>query len=81
MLNEFQKIVAQHYGCGDFAHVSSMDDVRECGDTLFHFIMVELSGDEGCENIEHAIRRMEMARKDVSGVLRQLQNRLGQSYG
>jgi hypothetical protein len=73
-LNEFQKMASKVYGGGDFAHVESMDEVNEAGDTLFRFIMIELGEGEDCDSIDTALSRMRMARDDVESVLTALQD-------
>lgn len=73
MLNPFQRACANVYGGGDFAHVSSVDDARATGDTLFLFLMVELSSNEGCTDGEEAGRRLEMAIADIQGVAEAVQ--------
>jgi hypothetical protein len=40
-LNPIQQLVAKHYCGGEFAHITDTDEVVECGDTLFTFLMVE----------------------------------------
>ncbi|MGH7000888.1 MAG: hypothetical protein ACREEA_05220 [Stellaceae bacterium] len=47
-LNDWQKAVARIYGDGDFAHFEVDGkicdaDLDQCGDTLFVFLMLELS--------------------------------------
>lgn len=58
--NRAQRIVANVYGGGDFDHVQP-DEIHDVGDTLFTFLMVELSDDEGCYNVGEARRRVRMA--------------------
>lgn len=41
MFNEVQKAIAKLYCCGDMAHVNSMEEAENCGDTLFLFLMRE----------------------------------------
>lgn len=69
MLNPFQIICAQTYGGGDFAHIGSVEQARNAGDTLFAFLMIELSSSEGCESREDALRRPEMATADIGRVI------------
>ncbi|MGN7931782.1 hypothetical protein [Sphingopyxis sp. 22461] len=69
MLNPFQQLCAQSYGGGDFAHVESVPQARETGDTLFAFLMIELSESEGCKTREEAVRRLEMAISDIQCVI------------
>ena len=58
--NRPQRIVANVYAGGEFDHVRP-DEIRDVGDTLFTFLMVELSNDEGCEDVEEAGRRVRTA--------------------
>src|SRR3546814_19350630 len=58
--NRAQRIVANIYGDGDFQHVRP-GEIHDVGDTLFTFLMVELSDDEGCDDVEEAGRRVRMA--------------------
>ncbi|KAB2855859.1 MAG: hypothetical protein F9K41_07970 [Sphingopyxis terrae] len=69
MLNPFQLICAQTHGEGDFAHIDSMEQARDVGDTLFAFLMIELSSSEGCESREEALRRLDMATADIGRVI------------
>lgn len=69
MLNSFQLLCAQNYGGGDFVHVESSTEAHDVGDTLFAFLMVELSTTEGCDGREEAVRRPEMAVSDIQGVI------------
>ncbi len=58
--NRAQRIVADVYGGGDFQHVRP-DEIHDVGDTLFTFLMIELSDREGCEDVETARRRVRVA--------------------
>jgi hypothetical protein len=61
VLNPWQKAVAETYAEGDFAHVASIEDAREVGDTLFLFLMIELGTREDCDSWAVALRRVEIA--------------------
>lgn len=61
MFNKYQKTTAAVYGGGDFAHVETMEEVEQCGDTLFQFLMIELSDSESCESVSEAGSRLETA--------------------
>lgn len=67
-LSDIQRTRAQVYGDGDFAHVENMDEVRDAGDTLFTFLMIELGPDEGCDGPEEALRRLDMAIAQIQEV-------------
>lgn len=73
MLNQFQRACADSYGDGDFAHVEDVDEAREAGDTLFTFLMIELATSEGCDGVEEASRRLDMAVSDIKGVAEAVQ--------
>ena len=78
MLNDWQKAVAQTYGDRDYAHfdvdgVISDDDLDQCGDTLFVFLMLELSDAEDCDSTDEAIRRMESARRQLDDAIEALE--------
>lgn len=40
-LNPTQNLVAKYYCGGEFEHITDTDEVAECGDTLFTFLIVE----------------------------------------
>lgn len=53
--------VARFYEGGEFLHVESLQDVADCGDGLFRFLVAELSPTEDCHDAEEAIRRLQTA--------------------
>lgn len=69
-MNKFQKAVAQTYGDGDYSHLIDTEDwrsaIEDCGDTLFKFLMIELSDQEGCIDKGVATARLLTALSDVS---------------
>ena len=69
MLNAFQNICAASYAGSDFHHVADLEDARACGDTLFTFLMIELSTAEGCDNRDEALRRLNMAIASIEEVI------------
>lgn len=74
LLNDWQRAVARTYGDRDYAHFDvdgaiSDDDLDRCGDTLFVFLMLELSDAEDCDSSEEAIRRLESARRQLDGAI------------
>ncbi len=73
MLNPFQRACADVYGGGDFAHVQTVEEAREAGDTLFAFLMIELASSEGCDRADEAVRRLDMAVADIQGVTEAVQ--------
>lgn len=73
-LNDWQKAVARTYGDGDYGHFEidgkiSDDDLDQCGDTLFVFLMLELSDAEDCDSSEEATRRVESARRQLDDAI------------
>ncbi len=68
-MNDYQAAVALRYGGGEFAHLIADAQWRqhlpECGDTLFAFLMLELSAEEGCASRHEALRRLRMAAVDL----------------
>lgn len=75
-MNAWQKAVCETYGGGDYRHLKRnprwkemLDDV---GDTLFAFLMIELSDAEDCEDPETALQRLESARDDIDQAIDQV---------
>ena len=68
-MNASQRVVCKAYGGGDFNHYADDPDWRhsidQCGDTLFRFLMIELSDGEDCEDAETAVQRLIRARDDI----------------
>lgn len=75
MLNPFQRACADVYGGGDFAHVQNVEQAREAGDTLFTFLMIELAAAEGCDSVDEAVRRLDMAVADIQGAAEAIRSR------
>jgi hypothetical protein len=74
LLNDWQKGVVRIYGGGDYAHFAdegaiSYEQLDQCGDTLFEFLMIELSDAEDCDSLEEAVRRLESARRQLDEAL------------
>lgn len=80
-LNEWQKLAALSYGDGDYAYIArepaTPDEVwakiNEVGDTLFLFVMKELSSAEGVDCVETAVNRLETAINDLRTVIDRLE--------
>ncbi|WP_414462443.1 hypothetical protein [Hyphomicrobium sp. DY-1] len=72
-MNASQRVVCKAYGGGDFNHYADDPDWRhsidQCGDTLFRFLMIELSDAEECEDAETALRRLTAARTDIEDAI------------
>ena len=70
-LNKHQRIAADVYGAGDYAYVTSLRQAEGLGvgDTLFKFVMRELSTEEDCDTTVEAIHRMQRAQANIQAVL------------
>ncbi len=77
MLNPFQRACAQHYADGDFAHIETLDQAREQRDTLFTFLMIELSSSEDCDSRDEAVRRIDTAIDNLRDALEALRDTNG----
>lgn len=66
--NEYQQTVLKTYGDGDYAHLTTLDECHNAGDTLFTFLMIELADKEGCDSAEEAIRRVNVAIEQLEDV-------------
>ena len=40
-MNSLQQFVVDHYASGEFKHVTTMEEARDVGDTLFIFVLLE----------------------------------------
>ncbi|PJG47228.1 hypothetical protein CAF53_02460 [Sphingobium sp. LB126] len=69
MLNPFQRACAAVFSGGDFSHVETIQQARDMHDTLFTFLMIELSTSEDCNSRDEAIRRLEAAVADIEQVI------------
>lgn len=74
VLNVWQKAIARSYDGGEYAHFAaegkvSYDDLDQCGDTLFVFLMLELSDTEDCDSTEEAIRRIESGKRQLAAAI------------
>lgn len=67
--NAYQRAIANTYGGGDYAHVETLDECRNVGDTLFTFLMIECATSEGCDSAEEANRRLHMAMDNIQEVI------------
>jgi hypothetical protein len=73
-LNDWQRAIARNYGDGDYVQFAidgeiSDVDLDQCGDTLFVFLMLELSDTEDSDSTEEAIRRIESARRQLDAAI------------
>lgn len=65
MFTAWQRLIADNYGGGDYAHVQSLAECRDVGDTLFTFLMIETDPKEGCDDWPAALGRLNTARRDI----------------
>lgn len=80
-LNAYQKAAASVYGGGDFVDLAEMEfknfaefreSLKDVGDTLFTFVMIELGLKEDCDSVEVARNRISSAVDDLNDVLEAL---------
>ena len=74
ILNSWQRAIARTYDGGDYAYLCDQPEVTreelaDCGDTLFVFLIVELGDQEGCDSDDEAIRRVARAREQVDAAI------------
>lgn len=76
-MNAWQRAVCKTYGGGDFREFADDPDwrrnLRDCGDTLFAFLMIELADQEDCDSADDAIRRLHRARDDIDHAIAAVQ--------
>jgi len=75
LLNAAQVACVNSYADGSFAHLlevkeqaAFVDMVKDCGDTLFVFLMTELATSEDCDSVETASIRVANAIQDLQSV-------------
>lgn len=68
MLTPWQKLITQHYGGGDFAHIETVAESQDVEDTLFTFLMIELDPKEDCDDWPEALSRVDAARRQLEEV-------------
>lgn len=73
-MNIFQRIAADTYGDGDFSYIANSAQAQNIGDSLFTFIINELSTDEGCEDRETALARLDTAIRDIQKIQNRVEN-------
>ena len=78
-INRAQTTCLEFYASGSFGHLLGSesesefkDALQNCGDGLLRFLVVELSANEDCEDIEDAIGRVSRAIEDLEAVHRNL---------
>ena len=70
--NAAQQTVLRAYADGDYAHITTLDECEQAGDTLFLFLMRELADSEGCDTADEAARRVGMAIDQLTDLAREL---------
>ncbi|MCK5605073.1 hypothetical protein KAR91_24500 [Candidatus Pacearchaeota archaeon] len=68
----FQKAVAESYVGGEFNNDEVLDNMDDCGDGLFKFLMTELSEEEGCDSYDEAVRRLSTIQRQIEEVKRHM---------
>ena len=74
-LNYMQKVVLRDYGDGDYAYLideGEIQDHRTLGDSLLSFMLVELSNDEDCQDIDEGLNRLLRGHKDLTVAMQAL---------
>lgn len=74
MFNPYQKAVLRIYEEGEYADMTTMDEVEQAGDGLFTFIMRELG--EDCDSQAEAERRIEVAINQLDEVFDRLEQEI-----
>lgn len=72
-LNQFQRVVADKYACGDFAFCETLSDTQDVGDGLFSFLMRELNDDGEPMDASTANQRLQSAIDDLSAAANAVQ--------
>lgn len=71
-MNAFQNTAARAFKNGKYAHLIDVADwpsrLPQLGDTLFAFVMLELSNAEGCNSDSEAAYRMTAAARELQAV-------------
>jgi len=74
-MNKFQTLAKNTYAGGQFNYLSTDAQTDRLGDSLFAFIMRELSEAGGCNDHQEAVHRMENARNEIDMLLTELKAR------
>lgn len=74
ILNAWQRAIARTYDGGDYAYLCDQaeitrEELADCGDTLFVFLIIELGDQEDCDSDEEAIRRVARARDQLDAAI------------
>jgi hypothetical protein len=78
IFNAWQRAVARTYDGGDYAYLAeqaevSRENLVDCGDTLFTFLMIELADQDDCASQEEAVRRVARARDQLDAAIAALE--------
>lgn len=65
--NEWQKVMMQAYGGGDYKGFSP-ETVHQVAEGLFKFLVAELSTSEDCEDMDEALKRVDRATAELHNV-------------
>lgn len=68
-MNPYQRAALKVYANGDFNHLVDEVVFKDLGDSLLTFVLIELSTNEGCEDLETAKQRIRTGIEDLQGVL------------
>ncbi len=66
-INRFQRAFLDTYCGGEYAHITSGEEID--GDTLALFLFNELGTDEGCDTPDEAARRLAQIKEQVEEVI------------
>lgn len=67
-ISPYQRILLDTYCEGEMSHITTVEEAKNAGDTLFAFLFVELSADEDCDTINTACARVECARDQLEAL-------------
>jgi hypothetical protein len=72
-MNSYQAAIARVYGLGDFNDFPERstwrEDLDDCGDGLFRFLMVELADSEDCDSKQEVLDRLNNAVRDITDAI------------
>ena len=71
-LNQYQNVLKDMYAEGMYSHIRGVVEDEIIDDTLFLFLMRELSTSEGCDSLDEAIRRLNTAKTDLGSCIEAL---------
>ncbi len=75
-MNSYQTVVARTYGLADFSdfpeRATWREDLDDCGDGLFRFLMVELADAEDCTSKAEALQRLNNAAREIAAAIKDM---------